>query len=56
MNSEIEQTVENIQSLIDDFDEAYNKDNMEKLWDSVDDLQGYLSKLKREIDEEMLNE
>ena len=54
MNSEIEQTVENIQSLFEDFEEAYDKDNMEKLWDSVDALQPYLSKLKKEIDRAML--
>jgi len=50
------QTIEDIQSVFEDFEEAVNKDNLEKLWDSVDDLQGYLSKLKREIDEAMLNE
>ena len=54
MDSEIEQTVENIQSLFEDFEESYNKDNMEKLWDSVDDLLPYFSKLKKQIDRAML--
>tara|TARA_R110002020_G_scaffold193681_1_gene394203 strand:+ start:817 stop:981 length:165 start_codon:yes stop_codon:yes gene_type:complete len=52
----INQTVQNIQSVFEDFEEAYNKDDLSQLYDTVEDLQDYLSKLKREIDEEMLNE
>ena len=57
MNEEVERIAENFlgeYGFFNDFEKAFDKDDMERLWESVDEMKDELTKLKKEIDRAML--